>query len=104
MKRLAFLTVFLFSYLVSLDAYAIDRVREGFPDLPNTARAIAERSIACQHFWGEANGTGDERDKQVARKLKELKCDRVARDLKKVRAKYRKDPKISKILEEATIE
>jgi len=104
MKRLAFSIVFLAIYLASLDVYAADRMRDGFPDLPKPARAVAERSLACQHFWGEANGTGDERDKEVARTLKELKCDRVERDLKKVRAKYRKDPKISKILDEASIE
>jgi hypothetical protein len=104
MKRLAFSTVFFAISMVSLDSYAFDRMRDGFPDLPKTAREIAERSLACQHFWGEVNGTGDERDKDVARTLKELKCDRVVHDLKKVRAKYRNNPKISKILDEATIE
>ena len=78
-----------------------DRMFTGFPDLPKDAQEVAERSLACMHFGGEVNGTGDERDQDVARQLKKLNCDRVERELKDIRFKYRKSPKVLKILEEA---
>ena len=81
-----------------------DRLVTGFPDLPKDAREVAERSLACQHFWGEANGTGDERDREVAKTLQELKCDRVEQDLMLVRSKYSKDQRILTILKEAAID
>ena len=80
---------------------AVDRMVDGFPDLPPDARAVAERSLACEHFGGEVNGTGDERDQQVAATMKELKCDRVEQDLRDIRAKYHDNPAVLKILEEA---
>ena len=87
--------------VVASPALAVDRMVEGFPDLPPDARAVAERSLACQHFGGEVNGTGDERDQQVAATIKELKCDQVGQDLKDMREKYRQRPDLLKILDEA---
>ena len=81
-----------------------DRIFTGFPDLPKDAREVAERSIACQHFWGEGNGTGDERDRQVASALKELKCDQIVKDLDLIRVKYRKNQRVLTILKEAAID
>jgi hypothetical protein len=102
MKTLALslLAISLFSGL----ANGQDRPVHGFPDLPGDARAVAERSVACQHFWGEVNGTGDERDIQVAAALKELNCDRVTPDLKCMRSKYRENQKILTVLKEAAVE
>ena len=92
---------FLAAVSVASAALAVDRMVEGFPDLPADARAVAERSLACQHFGGEVNGTGDERDQQVAATLKELKCDEVEKDLQEMREKYRQRPDLLKILDEA---
>jgi len=82
-------------------AGAIDRMVEGFPDLPSDAREVAERYMGCQHFWGEVSGSGDERDREVAARLKELKCDQVEEDLRRVRVTYRDRPDILRILKEA---
>ena len=95
---------FVFLSIIGIPAGAADRLVDGFPDLPKDAQKVAERSLACQHFWGEVNGTGDERDKEVARHLKQLKCDRIEPDLKQIRTKYRENAKILKILEEAALE
>ena len=103
MNKVVFLSLILFSNLCLATAGAIDRMRDGFPDLPKDAQAVAERSLGCQHFWGEANGTGDERDKEVAQQLKQLRCNRIKRDLDKIRAKYRKNDKVLKILQEAAL-
>ena len=85
----------------ALYAWAGDRLVDGFPELPQDARHVAERSVACIHFWGEATGTGDQRDREVSDRLRELRCDRIERDLDEVRLKYKNAPKILKVLKEA---
>lgn len=60
-------------------AFGQGQLVTGFADLPQDARGMAQRSVACQHFWGKVNGSGDERDLQVTATLGELKCDRIAR-------------------------
>ncbi|MCU0973795.1 MAG: hypothetical protein MUF80_07560 [Burkholderiales bacterium] len=85
----------------SAPAGAVDRMVEGFPDLPRDARVVAERYMGCQHFWGELNGRGDERDTWVAAQLKQLKCDQVERDFEQIKAKYHNRPDILRILDEA---
>lgn len=88
---------------VGAPAGAIDRYADGFPDLPKDARKVAERSLACRHFSGEVSGTGDERDRQVAERLEEYRCDRIERDLERMRKKYRRNDRILKALEEAAL-
>jgi len=87
--------------MVGAPAGAIDRYADGFPDLPKDARKVAERSLACRHFSGEISGTGDERDRQVAERLEQYGCDRIERDLQRMRKKYRRNDRILKALEEA---
>lgn len=82
-------------------ANAIDRLVKGFPELPKDAREVAERSVACNYFSGELNGDGGSRDKEVLAQLHKLKCDRVERDLKTMRTKFQKQPKILAVLDEA---
>lgn len=82
-------------------AGAVDRMVEGFPDLPKDARDVAERYMGCQHFWAEVSGTDDERDKWVAAQLTKLKCDHVERDFAQVKEKYHDRPDILRVLEEA---
>lgn len=82
-------------------AYAVDRLEKGFPELPNDARKVAERSVICIYFSGEFNGDGGERDKEVLKRLKELRCSKVDRDLKALRIKYKNNPKILSALQEA---
>lgn len=87
--------------LVSSIALARDRMVEGFPDLPRDARAVAERTLNCIYLNGEFTGTGGERDREVTRALRKLRCDRVEEDMRKIRYKYRTSPAILKILSEA---
>ncbi|MFZ6845452.1 hypothetical protein [Undibacterium sp. RuTC16W] len=81
-------------------AHAIDRLASGFPELPKDARKVAERSVACIYFSGEFNGDKGERDQEVTAQLRKLQCAHVARDLRTMRAKYQKNPKILAALEE----
>ncbi len=98
---IAALSVGLWATLVA----ATDRMVTGFPELPKDARAVAERSLACGHFAGEITG-GDslQRDQQVNLQMKKLQCDRVDSDLARVRARYRHDPKLLEILQEASLD
>ena len=101
MKRPLLLTLAVI-YAALTPAHAGDRLVDGFPDLPKDARYVAERSVACAHFWGEANGTGDERDRQISEQLRKLSCDRIERDLDEVRLKYKDDRRVLEILAEAS--
>lgn len=89
------------TFLPMDSAQAINRLAEGFPELPKDVRGVAERIVACTYFSGELNGHGGDRDKEVTVRLRELKCDRVDRDLNAMRAKYRKTPKVLAALKEA---
>jgi len=83
-------------------AAARDRMVDGFPALPPDAAKVAERSLGCLHFGGELNGTGDERDRWVARQMRQLRCNRVEKDLAATKRKYRQSPTVLQILSEAT--
>ena len=95
------------SLVLALVAYSSaasrDRIVEGFPDLPQDAAKVADRSLACSHFSGELNGTGDERDRWVTQQMRQLQCDRVEKDLAATKRKYRQSPTVLKILSEANL-
>ena len=74
----------------------------GFPQLPADARDVAERFAACNHFAGEINGDGGERDKEVFAKLTELSCDTIARDVATIRNKYANDAAVAEALKRAS--
>jgi hypothetical protein len=90
--------------IIATPVGAIDRMVDGFPDLPKDAHRVAERSLGCQHFWGEINGTGEKRDKEIAANLKQLRCDRVKQDMQNMRTKHRGNERILKVLSEATFD
>lgn len=96
MKSLALCTT-----MLATPASAIDRLVEGFPDLRKDAQDVAGLSMACQHFWGEVNGTGDAYDRDVAKQLERFGCHRIGRDLERIRARYRNRPEVLRILDEA---
>lgn len=100
-RAVGYLSALICMVLASARVGAIDRMVQGFPDLPSDARDVAERYMGCQHFWGEVSGTGDERDREVAARLKELKCDQVEGDLRRIKGKYHDHPDILRILKEA---
>jgi hypothetical protein len=73
----------------------------GFPNIPADARRVAERLASCNHFAGEFNGDGGERDKEVNAALKELSCDTIERDVAAIRRKYAADPTVEEALRKA---
>ena len=82
-------------------AAAQDRLRTGYPELPRDARNLAERSGGCEHFSGEINGDRGERDRQVLRAMKKLKCGSLEQDAKRIKHKYRNNKKVLRGLSEA---
>jgi len=98
-----YLGTFIFCVAIACgSASARDRLVDGFPDLPKDARLVAERSVACQHFWGEVSGTDDERDREIAEQLKQLKCDTVDRDIERIKRLYANSPAVLGVLSEAS--
>ena len=81
-------------------ASASDRLVSGFPDLPKDARSVAERFVACVHFSGEFSGDRSERDAEVNKTMRELRCASVEKDLERIRVKYRKNAVVLGILKE----
>ena len=105
LTKLAWSAIAVFSLGLSGNcAAAQDRLVEGFPDLPRDARSVAERSTACQHWSGEITGDNLHRDRQVVQAMKKLRCQSVERDMVQMRRKYRDDPKVLNILQEAVLE
>lgn len=75
------------SCLVAACAHESPLARQ-FPGLPRDALKVADRIAMCQHFGGEINGDGSERDKEVFRAMDSLDCDTIERDEVAIRRKY----------------
>lgn len=73
----------------------------GFLNIPADARRVAERLANCNHFAGEINGDGGERDKEIGSTMKELSCDTIERDVAAIRRKYAADPTVEEALKKA---
>ncbi|MCA0327252.1 MAG: hypothetical protein LCH89_16870 [Proteobacteria bacterium] len=58
-----------------------------YPELPADARKVVERSAACRHFADEIAGNGSERDRQVNRQIKKLRCNSLENDANRIRQK-----------------
>ncbi|MGY0505396.1 hypothetical protein [Luteimonas sp. e5] len=78
-----------------------DSPTSGYPELPRDARRVAERSIACRHYADEFMGMGDARDREVNRQLGKLRCHSLEKDAERMRRKYRDDPEVLRLINEA---
>ena len=65
-----------------------------FPGLPRDAAKVADRIAMCQHFGGEINGDGSERDKEVFRAMTSLRCGTIDHDESVIRRKYAGNPQV----------
>ena len=68
--------------------------------MPKDVASYIERVFECEHWSGEEPYDGG-RQRQINRAVTKLRCDRLPQDRRKLRRKYRNDPKILKVLEEA---
>lgn len=69
--------------------------------LPDDVNRLIERLQLCNHFAGEINGDGSERDKEVSATMSELKCDRIEADTASIRQKYAQDPVVLQMIDDA---
>lgn len=65
---------------------------------PKDIQTFLERSAACQHFGGE-EGYDAERRAFLNKQWKKYKCERIDRDLLRLKKKYAKQRNHLKILE-----
>ena len=66
--------------------------------VPKHAQSVLQRYEACLHFAGEISGE-PEADQYVHRRLTELGCDRIDRDVAQIRNKYDTQPRVYSVLD-----
>ena len=69
-----------------------------FGPLPRDVAAFIERRTGCNHFAGEFNGDRSARDHQVAKALRELRCDRLEADEARLRRRHLAKPQVPNAL------
>jgi len=68
--------------------------------LPHDAVAVVTRRVMCNHWTGE-EPYDKARAREIARAVKQNKCDSLEGDEAAVRKRYPKDPKVIKALNDA---
>jgi hypothetical protein len=75
-----------------------DQDLAGFGPLPRDVVAFMERRTGCNHFAGEFNGDRSERDREVTKAMRELRCDRLETDEARLRRRHAAKPQTLKAL------
>jgi hypothetical protein len=68
-------------------------------DLPPDAKAFIDRNLACHHLAGEGGDNDAERDEEIAKMMRDYRCDALADDATALRKKYSAAPKILKAID-----
>jgi hypothetical protein len=68
--------------------------------LPCEVRAFVERRASCNHFAGEFNGDRSERDREVTRAMRGLRCNSLEADEARLRRRHAKSPTVQNALTE----
>ena len=87
--------------LVPSTSWAETGLVADYPELPADARKVVERSAACRHFADEIAGNGSERDRQVNRQIKKLRCNSLENDANRIRQKYKSRPEVLRLMDES---
>lgn len=69
-----------------------------FGPLPRDVSAFIDRRMGCNHFAGEFNGDRSERDREVTRMMRRLRCDRVEADEARLMKRHAESPTVLKAL------
>jgi hypothetical protein len=73
------------------------RVRREFHAAPRPVRAFLVRRAGCNH-WGGEEGYDAERAKQIADAVRELRCNRLEADERRIKRKYAKSRRVRWLL------
>jgi hypothetical protein len=65
-----------------------------FGPLPREVARFIERRTGCNHFAGEFNGDRSERDREVTKAMRELRCDRLEADEARLRRRHAAKPQV----------
>lgn len=76
-----------------------DDLRTRVEHAPRKVEAFIIRRAGCNHFAGE-EPYDRERATELAKALRDLRCDRIERDERKLRETYRRDRAILTLLDE----
>jgi hypothetical protein len=82
--------------------FALQAFAVASPALPPDAARLVTRIEACVHFAGEFNGDRSPRDREVARRMDALKCDRIVREVARMRRRYPRDAAVQRALDPAS--
>ena len=75
----------------------VDALKKG---MPKDVVSFIERASECSH-WGGEEPYDKERADQIGKAWRELRCDALSGDEKRLRRKYRRNSKVLKALDEA---
>jgi len=73
------------------------RVRREFHVAPRPVRAFLVRRAGCNH-WGGEEGYDAERAKQIADAVRELRCNRLEADERRIKRQYAKSRRVRWLL------
>jgi hypothetical protein len=67
------------------------------PELPGEVRQFVERRMECDHWTGE-EAYDKARGREINRAIRELRCDRIERDDRRLMQRYSSSPKVLEAL------
>lgn len=71
-----------------------------FGPQPRDVTAFIERRTSCNHFAGEFNGDRSERDREVTKAMRQLRCNSLDPDEARLRRRHATSPTVLKALTE----
>jgi len=89
----------LIALLLAANAPAPDNLKSRVSKAPKQVVAFIERRADCNHFLGE-EPYDKEREAELNRTIRELRCDRIDRDEQTLRRAYAKNRVILSLLDE----
>ena len=95
------LTLILASAMASGTVPPVDpvdaRVHRELKSVPFAVRDLIERRAGCNH-WGGEEGYDAERARQIADAVRELRCNRIEFDERRIKRKYAKSRRVRWLL------
>jgi hypothetical protein len=87
----------IFALLLLANAFPTDEVRARVERAPKKVASFIERRAYCNHFLGE-EPYDNARAAELAKTIRELRCNRIDQDERNLRRVYRNSPKMLRLL------
>ena len=69
--------------------------------IPRDAQRVVERHLTCLELIRDPRESGSEKDRYIEHELARLHCERSRTNLLKLKAKYRMNPEVLRVLRDA---